>query len=472
MCSRNDQDDGLMEEKPKPLWTEVCQKCSAAKPVIQILQIKHAYCRDCFLAHVNHKFRSTLGKSKMMRPSDVVMAAFSGSVKSHVLLHLLHAGFSEKSHKRFLFKTQVLYIDEGAVLGLPLSDRSANLRLVAEMSEQYGFSAYFTSLSCQHDNQGLVCVPLNKDSALSVNVEFEAELNNLIANISSLTAKEDMLKQLRQQVLLRAAKELKCNKIFTAESSTDLAIHILTDVSLGRGAQMHHDVSFCDDRDEEVKILRPLLELSSKEIAFYSVYFKLSSVFIPSLCSKAQCDSSIHNLSKKFVMELMENFPSTVSTVFRTGEKLGSSSSTSVRGDQEDVCILCQVRLVGTAAPCSSSQATEFSRLISSLGPSGFDNNSLTCLPPTDDTFLGQSSCCGPSQNSETCCVKADVSGKCGSGQDMLTLSDVEKLCCYGCRLIVHDVKTVSGLPANIIETARIRKGLQSMRDSIKDFLL
>lgn len=47
----------------------------------------------------------------MMRPSDLVLTGFSGSLKSHVLLHLLHAGLSEKSHKRFLFQAQVLYID-------------------------------------------------------------------------------------------------------------------------------------------------------------------------------------------------------------------------------------------------------------------------------------------------------------------------------------------------------------------------
>lgn len=63
------------------------------------------------MAHVNHKFRSTLGKSKMMRPSDVVLAGFSGSLKSHAMLHLLHAGLSENSHKRFLFKVQFIYVD-------------------------------------------------------------------------------------------------------------------------------------------------------------------------------------------------------------------------------------------------------------------------------------------------------------------------------------------------------------------------
>lgn len=46
----------------------------------------------------------------------------------------------------------------------------------------------------------------------------------------------------RKLLLLQSAKELCCGKIFTAGTSSDLAIQILTDVSLGRGSQMHHDV--------------------------------------------------------------------------------------------------------------------------------------------------------------------------------------------------------------------------------------
>lgn len=46
----------------------------------------------------------------------------------------------------------------------------------------------------------------------------------------------------RNQLLLQAAKELCCGKVFMAPTSTDLAIQILTDVSLGRGSLMHHDV--------------------------------------------------------------------------------------------------------------------------------------------------------------------------------------------------------------------------------------
>ena len=200
MCSRQDSEDGsveCMEAKSKSAWTTVCQKCSTEKPVIQILQIKHAYCKNCFLAHVNHKFRSTLGKSKMMRPPDVVLAAYSGSVKSSVLLHLLQAGFSEKSHKRFLFKAKVLFIDEGAVLGLPFSVRCAHLKSIARLAKEFGFSAYFTTLASVYDVEGPKCFTLNEDSILMIKETLENDVKNMFDNINSLTAKEDLLNRLR-----------------------------------------------------------------------------------------------------------------------------------------------------------------------------------------------------------------------------------------------------------------------------------
>ncbi|KAK3916568.1 Cytoplasmic tRNA 2-thiolation protein 2 [Frankliniella fusca] len=464
MCSRNEEEDGslnVMEEK-KLTWTDICQKCSGEKPVIQILQIKHAYCRNCFLSHVNHKFRSTLGKSKMMKPADVVLAAFSGSGKSNAMLHLLHAGLSEQSHKRFLFKVQVLYIDEGAILGASALDRTASLHAVAKLADQYGFHSYYTTLSSIYDETGPKCIPLAQDSVLAINKDSEQELTKLFLNYMS-TNTLTLLN--RRKMFLQSAKNLNCSKVFVANTSTDLAIDILTDISLGRGSHLHHDVSFCDSRDENVKIMRPLLELSSKEVTYYSVFHHLESVHIPSLCTKASSDSSIHNMSKQFVMDLMENFPSTVSTVFRTGEKLGSTTTSTSCETEDNLCIICQVKLDENLTACSSVQATDFSRLISSLGPSGFDNKTLSLLPGNKaDTAL-----CG---SSASCCVQSKNGYSCPTKTQSLSLSEIENWCCYGCRLILQDMENVSSLPESMLKAVQTRKSLEEMRSSIKDFLL
>lgn len=63
------------------------------------------------MGSVSHKFRSSLGKSKLMKPNDKLLIAFSGSQSSVALLHLIQAGISETSHKRLLFEPFILYVD-------------------------------------------------------------------------------------------------------------------------------------------------------------------------------------------------------------------------------------------------------------------------------------------------------------------------------------------------------------------------
>ena len=69
------------------------------------------YCDNCFLVSATHKFRATLGKSKVVRPTDKILVAHSGSAGSMALLHLIRAGMHESVHKRLVFETKVMYID-------------------------------------------------------------------------------------------------------------------------------------------------------------------------------------------------------------------------------------------------------------------------------------------------------------------------------------------------------------------------
>jgi cytoplasmic tRNA 2-thiolation protein 2 len=49
---------------------------------------------------------------------------------------------------------------------------------------------------------------------------------------------------------------------------------------------------------------------------------------------------SIQKLTEKFVTDLQEDYPATVSTIFRTGDKLSMGSSIT---ETSECCALCQV---------------------------------------------------------------------------------------------------------------------------------
>lgn len=60
---------------------------------------------------VTHKFRSTLGKTKLMKHDEKVLTLFYGDQNSVAVLHLLEQGVSENTHKKIRFKPTILYID-------------------------------------------------------------------------------------------------------------------------------------------------------------------------------------------------------------------------------------------------------------------------------------------------------------------------------------------------------------------------
>lgn len=67
--------------------------------------------RECFLKSTTHKFRATLGKSKIVRAGDAVLIAFSGSAASTALLNLVSVGLNEAVQKRLRFRPYVVFID-------------------------------------------------------------------------------------------------------------------------------------------------------------------------------------------------------------------------------------------------------------------------------------------------------------------------------------------------------------------------
>jgi cytoplasmic tRNA 2-thiolation protein 2 len=83
---------------------------------------------------------------------------------------------------------------------------------------------------------------------------------------------------------------------------------------------------FCDDR-ENVHILRPMREFLESEISAYISLHKLETVLLPKLASVSPDTNSIDNLTESLLQSLQSEFPSTVNTVFRTGDKLQMNES-------------------------------------------------------------------------------------------------------------------------------------------------
>lgn len=422
---------------------ENCRKCQS-KSIIK-LRGSDNYCNDCFEAYATHKFRGTLGKSKLVRPNDKILVGFSGSAGSVALLNLIRAGMQESVHKRLVFETQVIFIDDFLEPRTEIEKKSS-IDSVISLIKSFGFPGYFISLSEIFSAD----LKINKIDEVTYDHHQgpEDSLRNLFQALTNKTAKQELLKKLRLTLLASVARNLQCSKVFLADSATSLAVDILSNVAVGRGAQLSLDVGFVDDRFEGLAILRPMRDFSKQELDYYLELHCLE----PLKKIKKINDNpfeSIQKLTEEFVLDLESQFTGTVSTVYRTGAKI---SSEGFSPEERQVCVICNAPVdTKPQDGATAILATEFSRFISTRGVKAVDRNNGECFKEP----------CGQCE------------GDCGNNKEQkLTVEQLRKFLCYGCRLIFNDKFDVEKLPGNITRKVKQLACFEEMREQIKDFLL
>lgn len=125
-------------------------------------------------------------------------------------------------------------------------------------------------------------------------------------------------------------------------------------------------------------------------------------------------------------MRLQNDFPSTISTLFRTGDKL-SSNAVSSECDKDSLCLLCHSK-IEEMAECSASART-FSQSISHCKPgempqSALHHSASNCQ--SDDSCTS-----GCSDSLKTCCKLANKAP---------TKMQWTAVLFYGCRVTLDDV--------------------------------
>ncbi|XP_058011117.1 cytoplasmic tRNA 2-thiolation protein 2 isoform X1 [Ahaetulla prasina] len=489
----------LPRERPRDRCDSRCVKCKDGSPVVSI-RAGDAFCKSCFKDYFIHKFRAMLGKNRCIYPGEKVLLAFSGGLASSSMLRQVQEGLNREAAKKLRFRPGIIYIDEGAVCGRSLDERAKTCRQVGAILRATGFPCHLVFLEEVFDLptsvlNSLTQSPLDQapsykeavavftrwqqqqrekraDAATSLEDQLaecsmqgfpwqerlavlnEAgsslashaeELARLFGGVKSLTAKEELLQTFRTHLMLHVARRNGYTKVMVGDSCTRVSVRLLTNLSLGRGAFLAMDTGFLDSRYGDVLILRPMREYPAKEIAFYNYLFGVPTVFMPGLDTKASDRASIHLLIESFLCKLQSEFPSTLSTVYRTGEKL-STVPPEVPTDVSTAparCLLCLCPLDTHLEDGSSLQATLLSEKLSQR------------LPAEDG-------CCGG--GTQGGCCKAPPAG--------IETSQLVPLLCYGCRLTVKELSCVESLPPYIHEEAKRQQCRAAMKQEIQEFLL
>ena len=453
MCSVQEED---LENVPTELQNKpckekkrngrICMKCSISAAVV-VVRLNDPLCKSCFLAYFTHKFRATIGKSRAIKAGEKVLLAFSGGPSSSAMLHLVCEGLSDTAVKKLRFEPGIAFVDEGEVLKQGGEERANYIEQIQGAATRTKFPFHLLKLEDifsqgQYLQDDAMCC--NKVEGEQTRTRQAEKLKNLFDGTSSMTAKEDLLGTLRGTLLLATARNIGYSKIMFADCASRISVRLLSNISQGRGGDLPYDTGFSDDRHGDVIFVRPMREFMTKEVALYNFFHNVDTVLIPTLGTMSHSHASIDRLTEDFVSGLQANFPFTVSTIFRTGDKL------SVKEISEDVaaCALCGIPM--------SVNPTLLSTLTDSVSSVKLDN---------DDKSTPQSA--------------SDCCGGCGSGcsssssEQVLSKEDILNTFCYGCRLTLKDSKfTVSYLPSSVLEAATKVHHRAQMKEQIKDFLL
>ncbi|CAH0391708.1 unnamed protein product [Bemisia tabaci] len=453
MCSVSDDLDCLSltssgSGTDKSLFHATCKKCRS-EPAKVVVQLKEAFCKNCLLLYVNHRFRACLGKSKLIKPKEKILVAVSGSLASATLVDLIHCGLQDTTPKRLMFSPIIVFIDDGAALGLSNEQRLKIFQEMRIMLKNCGLSTFYVPLESVINFEHNDLKEIQSETTLSINECSVSKVRKIFEDLKSVTSKEDLLIKLRNNLLIQSALTLNCSKILTAETGTDLAVKLMSNIVIGRGAHLPLDVGFCDTRCTSVLLLRPLQDVSKKAVAFYVLMKGLKTVFIPAFSSIERKNCSLQKLTENFLVGLHCEFPSTMSTIFRTGEKLSLNPLSPNFGTSS--CELCQGPLDIYATESSAYLATQISSAVSKYGKAAINSDGIHVMNHSSERAKNRI-----------------LSSSCKNEANGTFFNPV----CYGCQLILAESNNQIHLLQNSLRKHHNQILRDKMKEEIADFLI
>lgn len=395
MCSIGEDDFGdeggvhAMTVDPKitghDLPDEICKKCNQNKVVVK-LNLKEAQCKSCFFTFVRHKFRAALGSSRIVDRGARVLMVFDTSVEACVMFDIIRFALKEDQFKKLNLDACAIFIDDCWIAeagdAADKSYRTETLKLL----EYFEFETHYVDVSSPaqiHKLDNFVDLP-------ETTADARNKFRNTLKSINSLTSRQEFMEKLRVNIIRDTAKALNCKCAFLPVISSEIATTLLSNLALGRGSSVADDIAFCDSRQpNDIKLLRPIRTLLSLEIESYvrlnsDVAWPTKSRSFLASTSVTQ-NASIQNLTKQFVDGLQENFASTVSTVFRTGDKI--TAAAGAKQTAVDRCKFCNSALDFKDSP--TLFAIEYSRCVSASAGHSDINDAELMGQKADDAVLG-----------------------------------------------------------------------------------
>ena len=246
-------------------------------------------------------------------------------------------------------------------LGFRAKASISDARLVSSYNSRF---VYLDGNACVLD----LCASPTLTTGLNKQTPVSA-LQCYLSALPTPTAVRSAVHAITRVLLLHTANHVRASHLVLGTSLTSLSVNLINLVAQGGGFNIRDENyeewtplrGSCSNGVQSmsmpVKIVRPLKDIGSKECAAWAWWNNLRPIYIqtaPGLSEKStiqnltngQCQHRLYNLKIRqvtdddnvtaFIIGLEKDYPSTVSTIARTCEKL------IPRGDSVERCLLCE----------------------------------------------------------------------------------------------------------------------------------
>lgn len=374
-CSNpNAESHALMTRRPRHDRSKACVKCKLKTGNIVIRYA--VYCKECFFPLISSRFRRALEphvnptpqlhRRKGLKASGNLLIGFSGGLGSSVLLDLVHKTYLTLRERQEGDQNPnggcpwpeifVATVDISRALNLAPSGDSNFQRLIESYSSQFkcislnledafdrqwwkeaGGSESYQSRSLNIINKEILLKELSGDSSPT------ESLRTYISSLPTPTAVANAIQVLVRMLLLYTAASRRCSHLLLGTSLASLSISLISSISQGGGYSVReetHEEWSCrrdtEASDQTVRVIRPLRDIGSKECAFWAWWNRLK---IAKKYRYSGGRQDIAALTRDFILGLEKDYPSTVSTIVKTCNKLTTKEDSDLR------CLMCD-RLV------------------------------------------------------------------------------------------------------------------------------
>eukprot|EP00033_Pygsuia_biforma_P002703 GCRY01002986.1.p1 GENE.GCRY01002986.1~~GCRY01002986.1.p1 ORF type:complete len:451 (+),score=67.08 GCRY01002986.1:142-1494(+) len=276
----------------------LCASCKKKEGSID--SRSNVYCWECFERFIVHKFRSTFGRFKLVKPGQRLGFVLKDDVSSRVLVHLVRRCTQKDDKKRLQF--------------LPF------FMTLSVFNEPSGITNF-----CADQNVEIETVSISEQ----LYPEEEAHLLSLKTQCKTENVWQRLLSCLSNHCMLNWANEKELTHIVLPSTVTDIAAQVLADVCIGRGVDVatRAEYAYRLGGPEGVCVIQPLRDVTLGDIEAYASHFSLTAASEPPHTSEpggttAPEPTTLAAKCRQFVLSLSSAFPGTVTTVARTAEKM------------------------------------------------------------------------------------------------------------------------------------------------------